>query len=62
MASDRTFFPSGQLFVPPIECPECGRDAHVIRRTPDLRNPAADKLRIFECAACGYVLEKTVRT
>ena len=62
MASDRTFFPSGQVFLPPVKCPKCGGNAHVIRRTPDPRNIAADELRIYECAACGYVIEKTVRT
>jgi hypothetical protein len=29
------------------------------RRALDLRNHAADKLRIFERAVCGYAIEKT---
>ena len=62
MASDRTFFPSGQVFLPPIRCPKCGNGAHVVRRTPDPRNPSADELRVNECSVCGYSVEKAVRT
>jgi DNA-directed RNA polymerase subunit RPC12/RpoP len=62
MASIRTYFPNAKVFLAPIKCPRCEGGAYVIRRTPDPRNVAADELRIYECAVCGYVIEKTVRT
>jgi hypothetical protein len=37
-------------FVPPVMCDECGENAALIRRTPNVDNPIAE-LRIFQCPA-----------
>jgi hypothetical protein len=38
--------------IAPVACIDCGKPAHLVRRTPDAQRGPRTEQQIFECSVC----------